>query len=310
MANQSTYTIAAGSGDTNKQVLDKLVADMALLFSTTADTSAPSSPSNGQIYIDDSTASRLIVYLRQNGAWVPMIGAHILEASLDCDGNELKNLLIEKLATGSLPTPGASTEAQIAWDETLERVFWAGSTTGRYAAECNDDGSTYVRIPVSMNVATLGTPATEDAATVHGGWTLNQATEELNIIATEPVPAGWTAVPAANKDIVLEVECLLLAVETNGDDIDMDGTYESMSAGQAPGDDTLGFAAVTKDIGTDSGQYDRHIVSLTIDHDGLVADVAAGDTLRATINHNTAGQVAGVIVTGAWFRVPVANFDS
>lgn len=312
MANPASITIASGSGNTVTEVLTSLDANATQQLKNWADTSAPSSPSNGQTYIDNTTAARLVGYLRQDGAWAAMILTHILEENLDCDGNQLVNALLEKLATGSLPTAGASTEARACWDSTLERGVLIGSASRAYVAECAIDGSQFVRIPATFNVGTLATPATEETKVTKytHEWTLDAAAEELNVVAEIPVPAGYTSVPAAGKDITLEVDCLLLNAETANDDIDLDGTFEGVSDGAKPGDDSASFDAVTHDIGSNNGQYDRHRVSLTVDYDAPSANIAAGDTLMATINHDATGQVAGVIVVNAFWRVPVLNYDS
>lgn len=302
-------TIVTASDDI-KTGFDAVVSNTANQLKNWADTAAPTSPTAGQTYIDNTVASRLVMYVYQNGGWVKCVMTHLLEQNLECDGNQLLTALLEKLATGSLPAAGASTEARICWDTTVERGVLVGSATRTYIAETALDGSMFVRIPATMNVASLGVPATPDVATIFGGWTINQATEELNIIATQPVPAGYTAVLAANKNIALEVDVLLLAAETAGDDIDMDGTWEAVTDGAALGDDQVAFDAITHDISTNNGQYAHHRLSLVVDYDVPTANVAAGDVLTATINHNVAGQVAGVIVVGAYWKVPVANYDS
>ena len=182
--------------------------------------------------------------------------------------------------------------------------------TQTYIAECNTDGTTFVRIPTTLNVATLGTPATASSATIYGGWLMNATAEELNVIASMPVPAGYTTVLAAAKDITLEVDCLLAQAETANDVLDLDGTMEAISDGAAPGDDSVAVVAATHDIVANAGQYDRHRVSLTFDYDLPSANVAAGDTLTAKIFHSVAGQIADIIVVGAYWKVPVMNFDS
>jgi len=307
MANPATITT---SSDNLKTGIVNLDANATQQLKDWADTSAPTSPSNGQTYTDNTVAARLVRKLRQDGAWVNLIGAHILEENLDCDSNELVNAIAEKLATGSLPTPSAATEARMTWDSTLERFVFTGSATQTYAAECNTDGTTFVRLPCSLNVATLGTPATASAATIYGGWLMDATAEEVNVIALEPVPTGYTTVTAGSKDITLEIDCLLAAAETANDDIDLDGTMEAISDGAAPGDDSVAVVAAVHDIGANAGQYDRHRVSLTFDYDLPSANVVAGDVLTAKLFHSVAGNIAGIIVVGAYWKVPVLNFGS
>ena len=265
---------------------------------------APSSPVEGDVWFDNTSATRFLVKLYQNGGWI-ILTDKIAEGDRDFDANEAQNVHLEELVTGSLPTAAAGTESRIWWDSTLEKPGTCSSAVNSYFAVCNADATTDIRVPMRMHVASLATPATANTATELGGWTLDAAADELCGVAR--VPAGWTAA----NDLTVEVQCLLLVAETAADDIDMDGNWISITPGSGDGASKTetGFAAVTQDIGAGNAQYDIHTVTLVVDHDDATNPVAAGDTFRCTINHNAAGQVAGIIVIGMDLVAPCFNFS-
>ena len=276
-------------------------------------TSAPAAFADGVFWLDSTTSTRYIPKFGQNSGTGILIGydasasTHIAFANLDMDQNQMLNMRIEQLATGSLTAASAGAEGQLEWDITQGRLKLTGDTNNHYAAQCRTDASTNQRIEMRMHVASLGTPATASTDTEFGGWTLDAAADELCLVAR--VPSGWTAA----EDLNIDVHCLLLAAETASDLIHMDGVWISATpgSGDSASKTETGFAAVSPSIGSANAQYDIHTVTLVVDHDDATNPVAAGDWIRATINHDVAGAtpVAGVIVIGADLVVPCFNLD-
>lgn len=299
-------TASADTGDAEVGMLGNYTNLLILRRHWLGDKTAVSQ--NGEVVADGTTygASRILWKFGQDSGTGFFIGytsgEHILEAPLNCDGNEITGLLLEALATGSLST----TEARLQWDTDKNVPAYGDGTNTFYVGRTRTDASTYMRIPCALNVASLGTPATASTATIFGGWTLDAAAEELNIVALKPIPNGWTGA----HDCLLEVHVLLLAAETANDDIDMDGVWWSLVNGEnVSTKSSTGFAAITQDIGSDNAQYDLHLCTLTVDHDDATNTVHTDDLFVATINHNVAGQVAGVVVVNACLAVPVWNYD-
>ena len=201
------------------------------------------------------------------------------------------------------------TTAQSIWyDSTEDRAGYSDGTNKFYFSRCNQAGTTYKRLRCDMNVATLGTPATDSSTeTVLGAaWELNAVAEQLNLVARERIPAGFTA----GHDAKLQVHCLLADGETNGDDIDMDGEWRTIAVGDGPAKTAEAFAAAVQvDIGTDITQYDYHVVEIPIDHDAVGNVIASGDLFMATINLATITGVAGVLVVGADLLLPMNNME-
>jgi hypothetical protein len=235
---------------------------------------------------------------------------HIAVQDVDFDGNESLNHVHESVATGSLPTPAAGTEGELPYDSTVKQHVTITDADKIYVANANADATDYVRLPCMMHVGGLATPATANTTTEWGGWTLDATAEELICVATLPIPNGWTGA----NDLFLDIDFLLLNAETDGDDARFDGVWISVSNTDLASDarTETAFAAVDQDCSSGT-QYDKYRVSLTIDHDDASNPVAVGDIFRATIFHAITGPatpVAGVIVVGAYVRVPVFNYDS
>lgn len=303
MADLPTINLSGAQKDINAA----LDAAIGILNSHHNDTTPPSNPVVGGLY-------------RINGVWQVWNGSSydtalvdlVLRAALSGNGQQIQNFRHEKLDTNDIPAAGSGNQARPFFDQILERKGYV-TTAGRFYETFVDiAGATKVRIPAELNVASLANAADASAATPLGGWLIDDALKGVNVKAKLPVPAGYSDVPAAGKDIKLQVEFMLAAVEAANDTNQLAGSWQSLSDGQAPGADTLAFDGTTApahSIGSGTAQYARHVMELTLDHDGLVTDIAAGDTLLATLTH-PASLVGSIIITNAWFHVPVLNFNS
>lgn len=303
-------TSAAGSAKNGPTINN---TNIQLLLTNRIDTSDPAAPSNGEWWIRNDTPSRLVLKVRQNGATVNGILTHILEENLDCDGNQLVNLLAEKLAVGSLPSPSSANEARFCYDETNQRWVLLTDTTTYYVAMSDKGATMYRAIECRLDVVAIASdPATADVNTVLGGWLMDATAKTLNVIARERIPSGWTAA----NDLLLETVVLLAAAETAGDDIDMDLDWRSITPESAdtPAKTVTAATVVNKDIGSTAiVQYAGIVLQHTIDHDDATNPVAAGDIFHGVLQRNTvggAGKVAGVIAVSAELLVPIFNFQA
>jgi len=241
--------------------------------------------------------------LSKSGTW-EIIQDMQAQANRDFNLNQALQLVLEKLATGSLGLQ----EARLQWDQTLKRAVVGDGTLKQLLAQCANDKSTFVALPCRLGVAGLATPATAATGIEGEGWLLDAAAEELTVQALQRIPAGY----AGGADLKLVVHALLANAETANDDIDLSGEYVSVTPGVDAWDKAAAsIAAVTHDIGaTAIGQYAAQAVELAIPHSTAGNEIAAGDILAARINHDAAGQVGGIIVTGAELLVPVFNFHA
>lgn len=231
------------------------------------------------------------------------LGGPKLTTDLFCNDKQLQSALLHAIATGSLPT----TAQRVWYDSTLKLLGFSDGTDRWYASRYKIGGTSLRSIPCDLNVTTLGTPATASTATILGGWLLDATAEQLNVVAKEAVPVGYTGA----HDCQLAVDVILAAAETANDDIDHNGVIRSVRAGEGPGKSSTAMTALDEnksagsyDIGPDNAQYDRHRVYFSIDYDDATNPVAAGDYLAATINLATITGVAGIVVVGAEYLIP------
>ena len=293
-------------------VLDVIKSNIQLLRVLLADTNDPASPLDYERWIRSNVPEEpeAFIELPTGGKTRILLLYKLLEA-LDCNLQQLNNLALEKLTTGTLPAVNAANNGRLSYNDTIDRAVLNAAATRAYLAQCQVDGANKLAIPCDLNVLGLGTPATASTATDRGGWLLDAAADELNVVARRPIPSGWSLVPDAGKDLTLRVTCLLANAETAGDDIDMDGDWQAERSGAA-GPSSVAFAAVTKDIGSQFAQYALHDVDLVVDWDSDATNLAAGDWFKGKINHAAsaaAGAVNGVIVVAAQLLVPVLNYQ-
>ena len=268
----------------------------------------PAGFTDGWIWADNTAAARIVWKFGQNSGTGIFIGytggKHVCEADLDFDSNAAVNMILEKLAVGAI----VSTEARLFWQDTSNFLAWGDGTDTRYEKGTKADGTTFVRIPCAINVAQCGTPATANTSTIFGGWTLDAAAESMNLVATRPIPAGFTGA----HDCRLDLDVLNLNAETANDTIDINGTWRSLSEGELPTKTATAFVAASKDITTANAQYELNRVELTVDYDHADNPIAADDVWIATISHDIAAganPVAGIIVIGAYLCVPIFGHE-
>jgi hypothetical protein len=313
MSTLETITIAAGSGDTVTQALTKLRDNQIKLEICRADTSDPTSPANGEEWVRTDGANNGQKYAWINGAKTEVLYQYALNQDLDLNGNEVKNAVQEKLATGSLPAAGAATEGEVPWDSTVERLVSISSTEQHYLARCNLDGTDYISIPLSLADDLVTGPATNPTAVTDNewkGWLFDAAgTEELLLSAV--VPAGWTT----SHDLILRLTCALQGAETANDDIKWDCDWASITPGTGDALNKTETAATVSstDIGAVNADLDVHDCDITIDHDDATNPVARGDLLKMVISISAlagAGEIDnGVALLYAQLLVPAVNYN-
>lgn len=303
MSQLTASTISAGAGDSGTTVLTNHEANGILLQKNFIDTADPGSPPNGQEWIRSDETKK---YAQIGGSKTEVLWKYVLNQDLDCQSNNLTNYVIESLATGSLPTPAAGTKGRWTFDTTLSYPVYTTATANYYVAGFNVDASEYVAIPCSLNTAlTVAGAATAATDTRLGGWLMDATTDELNFLASLPVPTGWTTA----NDLLLEVEFHLVAAETASDDVDMDCSWLSLTPGSGDGTDKTVTAATTVnyDIGAAASALDVHKLRVTIDYNDATNPVAVGDYISGYIVRNTvggAGKVANIAVHRVTLLVP------
>lgn len=303
MSQLTASTISVGAGDSGTTVLTNHEANGILLQKNFIDTADPGSPPNGQEWIRSDDVKK---YCQISGAKTEVLWKYVLNQTLNAQSNQITNLVSESLATGSLPTPGAGTKGRHWFDSTLSISGYTTATANYYHGGFNVDASEYVAIPCSLNTAlTVAGAATAATDTRAGGWLMDATTDELNFLASLPVPSGWTAA----NNLILEVEFHLAAAETANDDVDMDCSWLSLTPGSGDGTDKTVTAATTVnyDIGAAASQYDVHRLRVTIVYNDATNPVAAGDYISGYIVRNTvggAGKVANIVVHRVTLLVP------
>ena len=310
MANLTNNPATSTSGSAKTYLVNN-DSNIDVLASHFADSADPTSPVNGFLWWRTDVAGQYVLKARINGTSIAFLEVNsstglVLTANLQGNGKQLVDVLLEQLATGSLPT----VEGRVWYDTTVDAHGGTSSSSAkRYFAYCNADATTYARIPLIMGVQAVGTPATASVATEMGGWLMDAAAEELVGVSGVPIPAGFTGA----NDCTLAVRCLLANAETANDTINIGGNWIAITPGSGDGagkTETAIAADASLDITAANAQYDLHEVTLVVDYDHADNPIVAGDTFRCTINHDIAAganPVNGIIVVGMDLKVPVFN---
>lgn len=265
------------SGDRPGTFTSAVLEALQLLEKTFYSSSAPASPVNGQIWIDSSTPSRLVGNLRQNGAWAAMVLTHILEQNLDFDLNEAINFRLEN--TGSLPTPGASTEGQVVYNESDKEVYFVTDSAVK-RLQSSQTGATEKGIPAQIPSIDQIFDGTGDTAA-------------LRCI----VPDGWDEA----SDPQLELFYSLEQAETDGDDADWIGDFRSISFGDSRNKSQTTTAEVNTDLGAGLSSGDTFSTKLVLDHDDATNPIAIDDLLEVEVRRPDLAEVGAVKLIAARF---------
>ena len=312
MSTLTTVDIQAGAGDSVTTALESLWANQQKLEITRADVADPAAPANGEMWIRTDGANDAVLYCWIGGVKTEVLLQPTLNVDLDLNGNEIKNAIHEKLATGALPAAGAGTEGELPWDSTVERHASISSTDQYYLARCNLNGSSYLAVPLSLAEAVVsgpGTNPTQVTDTEHRGWLFDTAaTEELMLTAT--CPAGFTAA----HDLKLRLTCALQGAEDANDLIKWDCDWRTITPGSGDALDLAEESATVSstDIVANNADLDVHDCDIVIDHDAVGNVVAGGDYMGFVISMNALGAPAitnGVLLVRAQLLVPVYNYD-
>ena len=296
---------AADSWDNNNANIQSLAVNRI-------GTGDPSAPGDGADWVDDDTTTQLLWRARINGAnitlarWDKTLGL-MLNQALAGNGQQLNSVLLEQIA----PFTAAGNEARFGYDPAKKQFYYSDGTVIVYAPKLNADGTSFQRIGARKTLATLGTPGTPSTDTIAEGIELGPAaSEQVGIIATEPVPLGWTAA----HDVLLDVEVLLLAVETAGDVLDATLVWRSVANGtEVITKATSAASAVALDIASGNAIGTRHVLTFALTFNDATNPPTSGTILSAELTHQasaSAGKVNGIIVTDASFRVPVFNLGA
>jgi hypothetical protein len=312
MSTLTTVTIASGSGDSVTTALESLWANQQLLEKTRADTSDPTAPANGEMWIRTDGANNGVLYAQINGVKTEVLFQPTLNVDLDLNGNQLKNAVHEKLVTGSLPAAGAATEGEMPWDSTVERHVSISSTDQYYLARCNLDGTTYMQIQLDLAAGSVTGPGTNPGLVTDGEWrgrVFDAVGEELLLSCV--VPDGFTAA----HDIILRLHVALQGAEDVNDLIKWNCDWRTITPGSG---DTIAIAEESTtgntDIGAVVADQTVHACDITIDHDAVGNVIAAGDMLGMVVGLTAiggAGEITnGVLLLRAVVLVPIYNLGA
>ena len=269
--------------------------------------SPPASPVEGMIWIDNTSATRLVVKLYQSAAWV-VLTDKIAEGNRDFDLNQALNFVLEYMTTSAITAlVGSTHRGRVIWDNTVQRsVEVDSSPVKRYRGLYNINGTDYIAYPTELGVVGASPAASADTNTRKGGWLLDTTSKELNWKAAAAVLDGWTGA----HDLLLDMFFMLAAAVTAGDDVDqdMDWIKETPGSGDVPTKTVTAATTVNYDIGSATAQYALHKLRLTLVHDAAPNVIAKKDELSGVFKRNTvggAGKVANIIVYKANLLVPV-----
>jgi hypothetical protein len=293
-----TFTEHDTSSDDVPTCLNAQQTRTTTLQSNFSGSSAPASPVEGQLFVDTTTASDLILYFRNNAAWQAVANMK-MRANKDCNDKEMTNFRVENL--GADPSSAAGKAGRL-FHNTADGK-WKGDD-GSAIVTLHSGTVTAVReLPLTDGGKDASNPPTIDTVgttpTVRG--LLFDATNELYSFSFR-VPQNWDGA----SDLTLHLDCALDGAEANGDDIDW--TMDWVAAATTE-DLTKTSTAnnTTTDIGnaTSAGEFIR--CALTFDYDDGDNPITAGDRVVAEIHRSDLAEVDGVVLVGASLQYTATN---
>lgn len=265
------------------------------------DTTPPSNRANGDIWCIDADVTDLKHHLRENGADVALLMKHLCRQNLDFAKFQAVRMLLEKLAFGALPTPGAAEDARAVWDDTNELVKVLTATKILTLAML-EEGIHERDEAISLIDGTVGGPAVNPAAAVRdeiSGYLFAATNEELCIAGRLPV--GYKN----GTNFRLELSVALESAETANDLLEWAGSWLRLLPNTGKTDDVeTALSTQVTDIGAVVAAKTVLMSYLTIPG----ASFIAGDNFRITFNRATvggAGKVANVFLLKARFLYPL-----
>lgn len=294
------------TGDGLAANMAKRDAKLDTLRSAWSGSSAPSSPVQGQFWLDTSGTDYILkVYADLDGtgaAWHEV--GSFLHDDVDLDGHQLLNARLENL--GSHTTPAAGVVGEVYLYTTAGKMYVIASATKR---EVLFSGSNTDYMPLDLPASALErdgtnppTAATKGTTPTLRGW-LFDAANELASFAFR-VPAGY----AADADLKLRLFCILNQAETSGDDIDWTFDYVvRQPASSEVVSATSTQVTVAQDMAANVADGSVHMVDLTLAYNDATNPIAAGDLIVGEIHRTDLANCGGVIVVGIQLLVPVGT---
>jgi hypothetical protein len=266
---------------------------LTTLRSNFSGTSAPGSPVEGQLFVDSTTASDLILYFRNNAAWVA-VGNLKARAAKDMNDFELENARVENLAAD--PAASGSKIGRVFYHTSDEKIrFDDGSAIQTLHS---GDVTCVKHLPMpdtgcdASNPPTAGTAGTTPT---NRGWNFDAANELYSFAVR--VPQNWDAA----SDLYLDLDCVLGQGETDGEDIDWEMDYISIASGEDATKTSTNVTSATEVSATTSAGA-MYRCAITFDYNDGDNAVTAGDLIVAEIHRTSLASVGGVVVTGASLR--------
>ena len=281
---------------------------------------APSSPVEGQIWVDSSGIPyRVWQYLRLDpggASWQPVGPLRRLPTSINADPSvlddrvaphehkalRLENVAVQKPAT---PTNAGLIEYRVGSGE-VEVSDQPVSGGWKWLLSIAQGASfDTVELPLEGDLGNDATnPPTKQRKGALEGWLFDDVAERRTLAFI--VPKNWQGA----TDLKLRLFQVLGQAQVAGDDIEWTGEVRTLIAGQEKVTKTAtALAGGVTDVGADVEGIDDgggpYVTELVIDHDDATNPVSAGCLVLATVWRTTvggAGKAGGTVV----FRVDLA----
>jgi hypothetical protein len=273
------------------------------LRSAWSGSSAPSSPVQGQLWLDTSASEYVLkVYADLEGtgaAWYEI--GKVLHGDLKLRNNQLVDVRIENLNSHTTPASGVVGEIYLYTTDSKARLIVSATVREVLMSASNVD-FVAINVPASAferDISNPPTAATKGTTPTLRGWLFDNANELASIAVR--VPAGY----AADANCKLRLLCVLNQAETSGDDIDW--TVDRVCIKPAAAEVVSGTSTqetVAQDMSTFVSDGAVHAVDIALVYNDATNPIEAGDLLVMEFHRTNLANCGGVIVVGAQVLFP------
>ena len=226
-----------------------------------------------------------------------LAGEYFLLETLDCNKQALKQPKFNAVATGSLLALAAGNGGVIEEDSTLKLTAKGGEVGAQrhYYSQWDLDGRSYRRIPMSFYSAE--TPSiVNDVSQI----LMDDLAKKVTLISDLPVPFRYSG-----GDCFLDVEMVLVGVESAGDEIDLQADYEVIGITEAFGGTETNKVNETQTLGSGTAVESRHRVLIKLPAADGDNPIEIDDQIRAELTRiDEATVTSGVRFVSGSLLVP------